>query len=78
MQAREIETLDSEANLARRRVAELYGEVASLRGSKSWQVTRPLRGLADRLMRRERLWGVLLSCYKLAAGTSRPSPRVER
>ena len=77
-QAREIETLDSEANLARRRVAELQGEVTSLRGSKSWQVTKPLRGLADRLMRRERLWGVLLSCYKLAAGTSRPSPRVER
>ncbi len=60
---REIKGLRGDATLARQQVAELRQEVASLLGSESWRVSRPLRGLANRLMRRKRLWALLMWCY---------------
>ena len=63
---REVNALRGDATLARQQVAELQEEVASLLGSESWRVTRPLRGLANRLMRGKRLWAPLMWCYRLA------------
>ena len=74
---REINVLRGDATLARQQVAELQKEVASLLGSASWRVTRPLRGFASRLMRRKTLWALLMSCYRISTGASAQSSNAE-